>query len=89
MSNHVAGVSPVAFSGFGSFQDPNPNPSPPQPTPAVERYRLLIEKGEKGFIYKTLDRTTGEVIRQYPSEEMVRLSQSPAYGPGDVIVTGA
>jgi hypothetical protein len=52
------------------------------PDPA--RYRLTIEKGAGGFIYKTLDRETGEVIRQLPREEVVRLSERADYRIGGV-----
>ena len=40
------------------------------------RYKLVIEQGARNgvFIYKVLDRETGEVVRQLPREE-VRLSR--------------
>ena len=43
------------------------------------RYRLTIEKEPDGFVYKTLDRVTGEVIRQLPREECSQMRDSPAY----------
>lgn len=55
--------------------------------PDVGRYRLTIEEGPNGFVYKTRDRVTGEVIRQLPREEVVKMSASPAYGAGGVIKT--
>ncbi len=55
------------------------------------RYRLVIEEGpQKGsFVYKTLDRVTGEVVRQLPREEVVRLMDNQDYGSGSVIDTNA
>jgi flagellar protein FlaG len=55
----------------------------------LARYRLVIEQGARAgsFVYKTLDRETGEVIRQLPSEDLVKLKQSAAYGAGAVIDT--
>jgi flagellar protein FlaG len=45
---------------------------PPAPAPAE---RLVIEEGPQPgvFIYKTLDPVTGEVLRQLPREELLRL----------------
>ncbi len=49
--------------------------------------RLVIEEDEASgtFVYKTLDRRTGEVIKQLPREEVVRLRETDDYEPGDVI----
>lgn len=51
------------------------------------RYRLTIEKEASGFVYKTLDRVTGEVVRQLPREEVLKMRESPAYDAGEVIAT--
>lgn len=53
------------------------------------RYRLVIEQGPRAgsFVYKTLDRETGEVVRQLPSEEVLRLRERNDYGAGTVIDT--
>lgn len=53
------------------------------------RYRLVIEQGPRAgsFVYKTLDRETGEVVRQLPSEHVVQLRQDANYGAGTVIDT--
>jgi len=49
--------------------------------------RLVIEEDEVSgtFVYKTLDRRTGEIVRQFPRDEVVRLKDSASYAPGDVI----
>ena len=62
-----------------------------QEAEAQARYRLIIEEGpQKGsFVYKTLDRVTGEVVRQLPREEVVRLMDDDNYGSGSVIDTQA
>lgn len=48
--------------------------------------RLVIEedKSSGSFIYKTLDRRTGEIVQQYPREEVLRLRELPGYQPGDL-----
>jgi flagellar protein FlaG len=53
------------------------------------RYRLVIEQGprEGSFVYKTMDRETGEVVQQLPSEEVLKLRQRDEYGAGAVINT--
>lgn len=55
----------------------------------IARYRLVIEEGPQAgsFIYKTMDRITGEVIRQFPREQVVRMMQSRTYGAGSIIDT--
>lgn len=57
----------------------------------LARYRLVIEQGPRAgaFVYKTLDRETGEVIRQLPSEDVLKLKESDSYGAGAVIDTTA
>lgn len=53
------------------------------------RYRLVIEQGAQAgsFVYKTLDRETGEVVQQLPSEDVLRMRQRDDYGVGAVINT--
>ena len=55
------------------------------------RYRLVIEEGPQSgsFIYKTLDRITGEVVKQLPREQVVDLMQTAQYSAGSVIDTKA
>jgi flagellar protein FlaG len=55
------------------------------------RYRLVIEEGpsQGSFVYKTLDRLTGEVVRQFPREEVVQLMSDETYSAGAVIDTNA
>ena len=58
----------------------------PEPEPLL---RLVIEEdpGSGDFVYKTIDRVTGEVVRQFPREEMLRMARDARYGPGDIIET--
>jgi flagellar protein FlaG len=55
----------------------------------LSRYRLVIEQGAQvgSFVYKTLDRETGEVVQQLPSEEVLKMRQRGDYGVGAVINT--
>ena len=55
------------------------------------RYRLVIEEGPTAgtFIYKTLDRMTGEVVKQLPREQVVNMMHAGDYSAGSVIDTKA
>lgn len=84
-------ISGLPIQDLGAF------PTPVAPAvvapPAVEApshntdLRLVIEvdRVSGGFVYKTLDRRTGEVVRQFPRDEVVRLKDAAGYTPGDVI----
>ena len=85
MSDHVAPVPSVTPA--------NIPPSTVQATvPAASaagdaaRYRLVIEAANDGFVYKTVDRQTGEVVRQWPREEVQKLADDPTYRQGRIIV---
>ena len=49
-------------------------------------YRLVIDKDPISgtFIYRTVDRLTGETVAQFPNEEIVRLRDSADYQVGTV-----
>jgi flagellar protein FlaG len=68
----------MSGGGFGaSGRDPDPK------APDPSRFRLVIEEGPQAgaFVYKTLDRLTGEVIRQFPREEVLKfMADVPASG---------
>jgi len=53
--------------------------------------RLVIEPSDVpgAYIYKTIDRSTGEVVSQFPREQVVRMHQEADYAAGDVIRTRA
>ncbi|MDQ8027670.1 MAG: hypothetical protein REJ23_03015 [Brevundimonas sp.] len=55
------------------------------------RYRLVIEEGPRtgSFIYKTMDRVTGEIVKQFPREQVIELMRDPGYSAGAVIDTRA
>lgn len=53
--------------------------------------RLIIEqdKPSGAFVYKTVDRVNGDLLFQYPSEELLRLRNNPAYVSGSVVSKSA
>jgi len=81
----VTAVAPSDSAGAGaSSHERDRRPAAPDPS----RYRLIIEEGaEPGvFIYTTLDRLTGEVVRRVPREQVLKLMDQPARA-GSVIDT--
>lgn len=96
MANNVERISSLPTSLNQSAPQSTAAPSTPRDRSAPaqyagEDYRLVIERDEPtgSYIYKTLDRTTGEVVNQFPREEVLKLRDSPAYQAGRVIVTKA
>jgi flagellar protein FlaG len=80
----------VAPAGSAAGSDFNQSRAS-QEADRAARYKLVIEQGaQKGvFIYKVLDRETGEVVRQLPREEVIRLKDQNGYAAGAVINTTA
>lgn len=79
----------VAEAPLQSGADNDANSRAAADAERLARYRLVIEQGPRAgsFVYKTLDRETGEVVRQLPSEEVLQLRQRDDYGAGAVIDT--
>lgn len=91
MADNVTGVSSVTWlnrEAQGAAVEPVPAVKIDQAsTDDAGRYRLTIEREATGYVYKTLDRVTGEVIRQFPREDVLKLRRSPAYDAGKIIKT--
>jgi flagellar protein FlaG len=49
--------------------------------------RLIIEEDATtgSYVYKTMDRRTGEVIQQFPREQILRLQQDTKYTAGALV----
>jgi flagellar protein FlaG len=88
-ANAITAVPPPA-PAFNVSAGPRHHEPRQQPDPAPD-LRLVIEQGPKrgSFVYKTVDRLTGETIRQFPREELVKLIADPAYVAGTVANTTA
>ena len=66
-------------------------PTEPKAAPAAQQDSpsLAIEKGATGYVYKVLDRKTGDVIRQIPHKSLADMAKDPDYDAGRVIITSA
>lgn len=59
--------------------------------PDLAEMRLVIEidKASGSYVYKTINRSTGEVLSQLPRAEVLKLRNEVQYAAGDVIKTEA
>jgi flagellar protein FlaG len=96
MATNVERISslPTSLNQSSSQGSPPVQETRQSPAPAPQHaddFRLVIEQDAHtgSYIYKTLDRTTGEVVAQFPREEVLKLRENPAYRAGRVIVTKA
>lgn len=86
MKNEVGALATVV-NAVPAARPPAPSQAPAAaPTPSAPNVRLVIEEDQStgDFIYKTLDRSTGEVILQLPRKEVMRNVAKGVYSAGDV-----
>lgn len=92
-------VSAFAATPSATFGKSEPAAKPPKgpakplmptPDPAMD-LRLVIEEdqGTGSFVYKTVNRLTGEVVSSLPRAEVLRLRAETDYAAGAVIKTEA
>ena len=57
------------------------------PAPDTVDMRLVIEedKASNSYVYKTVNRLTGEVIQQLPREQVLQLREQLDYEAGDMV----
>lgn len=82
-------VAPVPAASPANTGNEQPAHKAPNDGEPATQYRLVIEEGPTmgSFIYKTLDSATGEVVRQFPREQVLRLAEAQKYDAGSVINT--
>ena len=56
--------------------------APSQPDLSLE---IVNDKAAGEMVYKTVNRATGEVVNQYPNEQLVRLREASTYEPGGLV----
>lgn len=63
----------------------------PTPENLSPDLRLVIEEDDaaKTYVYKTINRMTGEVVQQFPREQVLKMKAESDYRPGKIIRTGA
>ena len=59
------------------------------PDPVEMRLVIEMDKASGSFVYKTVNRLTGEVILQLPRDEVLKLKDAGQYATGSVFQTKA
>ena len=93
MESKVANVAAAQDPNLGHKPAPKPRPETGKASPGVKHgpdpadMRLVIEedKATGSYIYKTVNRVTGEVIQQLPREDILKLRDQVEYVAGTVI----
>lgn len=97
MDSKVATVAATPDPTYGqrqaSQQRPTAEPAADGPAGAPDPadMRLIIEedKASNSYVYKTVDRLTGEVIQQLPRDQVLKLRERTDYVAGNVVRTKA
>jgi flagellar protein FlaG len=84
--------APDVSEGANVVLAPAVQPIEHEPAPPVDDgpqpgdLRLVIEHDDHSgqYIYKTIDRRTGETLQQFPREEILKLRDETHYASGDV-----
>ncbi len=96
MDNKVAAFAATPDPTFG--QKPAPQKpatsepaTPPAQGPDLADMRLVIEedKASGSYVYKTVNRLTGEVIQQLPRDQVLKMRDQVDYVVGRVVRTKA
>ncbi len=89
MASDTPSVSLIVAYPSSSTGNAPQDRRPQQDAERVADFRLVIEQGSRpgSFIYKTVNRITGEVIRQLPREDVARLATDSGYRSGLVADT--
>jgi len=95
METKAAAIAPAPEAGLSvtaASAPPAKASEPPVPVgPDQFDMRLVIEHDQASgsYVYKTIDRRTGEVLQQLPRAEVLKLHQGQQYAAGTVIQTKA
>jgi flagellar protein FlaG len=95
MQSKVAPFAATPDPTYGRHpQAPAPEAASQAETPGLGSeadLRLVIEEDQASgtYVYKTVNRSTGEVVQQIPREEVLRMRDDVAYVAGGVIRTKA
>jgi flagellar protein FlaG len=96
MDNKVAAYAATPDPTFGQKPAPQrPDSSaaaaraPQAPDPVDMRLVIEEDKASNSYVYKTVNRLTGEVIQQLPREQVLQLREQLDYEAGAVVRTKA
>lgn len=93
MDTKAAAVAPAPDVGLVQVQSVPAAPAveTPAANPDQVEMRLVIEMDQASgsYVYKTVNRLTGEVIQQLPRDEVLHLKEKAGYEAGTVVRTKA
>lgn len=95
METKIAAIPPApdpALNRATVAESPAKASAPPIATgPDPVDLRLVIEEDQAtgSYVYKTVNRVTGEVLQQFPREDILKLHNAERYAAGTVIDTEA
>ena len=89
-SDPAVEIARVTAQAAATTPPPAPAPEPAAPAASPD-LRLNIERDQASgaFVYKFVNPTTGQVIQQIPSEELLKLRAAAEYVAGRVVDTKA
>ncbi len=87
-ASHISGLEKAAKSKDSSDQSDAGTSGKREPTPYYE-LRLTMDKNPKTgeWVYKAIDRATGEVVKELPRQSLIDMQNSSNYTAGSVIKT--
>ncbi len=83
-STYGAPSSPAQDSASASASTPAAS-QPSAPDPADLRLVIEDDQAAGTYVYKTIDRRTGQVVQQYPREQILALREASDYTAGALI----
>jgi flagellar protein FlaG len=97
MDSKVAAFAATPDPTFGQKPAPKQRPDTgsaaqsvaPSQDPADMRLVIEEDKATNSYVYKTVNRLTGEVIQQLPREQVLQLREQLDYEAGNVVKTKA
>ena len=89
----IAPIEPPASTLRQDIPAPAPIAAPasePTPENLSPDLRLVIEEdvATKTYVYKTINRVTGEVLQQFPRDQVLKMKGESDYRPGKIVRTG-
>lgn len=93
MDSKVANVAAAQNPTLGQSSAPPRSLNPPSVAAPIDQAqdpagtRLIIEEDSVAgtYVYKTVDRLSGQVIHQWPREEVLKMKDQAGYLAGDVV----
>ena len=99
MDSKVATFAAAQDSTYGQRSPPQPRPdksgasgsqaAPESPDPADLRLVIEEDKASNSYVYKTVNRLTGQVVQQLPREQVLKLREQLEYVSASVVRTKA